>query len=103
MGQQAGPSQFHLKAETGQINMNRQSIINKLKSAGSAHTSKSMNMPVDKSQIRNTYVAVLIAISLIILAYGLVIVFSAVQNNEDYSFTKQLIGVIIGIVLMIVF
>lgn len=82
--------------------MPKSSIINKLKLAGSAHTSETIGN-IDKKQQKNTYVAFLVIISIAILVYGLVVVYSAVQNNIEYSYSKQLIGVIIGIVLMLIF
>ena len=38
-----------------------------------------------------------------LLVYGLVVVWSAVQGNPDFSFKKQLFGVALGIVAMMVF
>lgn len=78
-------------------------FFDKLKLAGSAHSKDTMGAGIDKNQLKNTYVAFLIVVSMAILIYGLVIVYSAVQNNEDYSYFKQLVGVVIGIVLMLVF
>lgn len=83
--------------------MPKPSIINKLKTAGSAHTSESINIANEKNQQKNLYVTLLFVISLVILVFGLVVVYSAVQNNADYSYSKQIIGVIIGIILMLVF
>lgn len=45
----------------------------------------------------------LVAIALCLIAYGLLVVWSAVQGNEDYSFTRQLVGVGLGVVAMMVF
>ena len=45
----------------------------------------------------------LVAIALCLIAYGLLVVWSAVQGNEDYSFTRQLMGVGLGVVAMMVF
>lgn len=42
-----------------------------------------------------------IIVILTLVSYGLLIVWSAVQGNEDYSFTRQLQGVAIGAVFMI--
>lgn len=84
--------------------MAKSSIINKLKTAGSAHTADSLGTKnLDKSELKNVYLALLFIISLAILIFGLVIVYSAVQSNEEYSFTRQIIGVAIGIALMLVF
>lgn len=84
--------------------MPKPKVINRLKSAGSAHTKDTIgSSAVDKSQLRNVYVAALFTISILILIAGLIIVYSAVQNDDNYSYTKQLIGVVIGIVLMLIF
>lgn len=45
----------------------------------------------------------LVAVALCLIAYGLLVVWSAVQGNEDYSFTRQLMGVGLGVVAMMVF
>lgn len=37
-----------------------------------------------------------------LVAYGLVVVYSAVQGNETYSFTRQLTGIGIGAILMLI-
>ena len=84
--------------------MARFAVLDKLKVGGSAHTRDSVGVSaVDKSQLRNVYVAFLFAISLAILVFGLIIVYSSVQNNEEYNFARQLVGVLIGVVLMLVF
>lgn len=36
-----------------------------------------------------------------VVAYGLVIVYSAVRGDEDYSFSRQLAGVAVGLALMV--
>ncbi len=36
----------------------------------------------------------------LLVGYGLVVVYSAVSNDEDYSFSRQLAGVLAGIVVM---
>lgn len=67
--------------------MSKPSIINRLKTAGSAHTAESMGTKnVDKGQLKNIYLVALISIGLLILVYGLIVVYSAVQNNEEYSY-----------------
>jgi rod shape determining protein RodA len=38
----------------------------------------------------------------LLVAYGLVVVFSAVSADDDYSFTRQLAGVAVGAVIMVV-
>lgn len=38
----------------------------------------------------------------LLAGYGLLIVYSAVLNNEEYSFNRQLQGVLVGLVLMVV-
>ena len=83
--------------------MARPKVFDKLRIAGTAHTKESLSSNIDKTQLKNSYIALLIVVSVAILIFGLVIIFSAVQNNEDYSFTKQLVGVVIGIILMGVF
>ena len=44
----------------------------------------------------------LIIVVALLAAYGLVVVHSAVANNEDYSFMRQAAGVAIGIVAMLI-
>lgn len=83
--------------------MAKPKVFDKLRIAGTAHTKESLSSNVDKTQLKNSYIALLIAASVAILIFGLVIIFSAVQTNEDYSFTKQLVGVVIGVILMVVF
>lgn len=79
-------------------------IFTKLKSAGSAYTGKSVSSKsIDKVKSRNVYMVLLFLISTALLILGMVIVYSAVQNNEEYAFSKQVIGIVIGIVLMLVF
>ena len=45
----------------------------------------------------------LIVVAVCLVAYGLLVVWSAVQGNEDYSFSRQVVGVGLGIVVMVVF
>lgn len=42
-----------------------------------------------------------LTVSLLLVCLGLVVVWSAVYSNDDYSFTRQLSGVAIGLVFMI--
>ncbi len=39
-------------------------------------------------------------VTVLLVAYGLLVVFSAVSANEDYSFTRQLAGVAVGAIAM---
>lgn len=41
------------------------------------------------------------AVAAVLVVYGLVICWSATQGDSDYSFTKQLVGVALGLVLMV--
>lgn len=43
-----------------------------------------------------------IAVVALLVVYGLVVVYSAVRTDADYQFSRQLIGVAVGAVLMIV-
>ena len=43
-----------------------------------------------------------LAIIVILVCFGLIVVYSAVSNDPDYSFTRQLAGVAAGIVAMVV-
>ncbi len=43
-----------------------------------------------------------LVVAFLLVCFGLVVVWSAVSANEDYSFTRQLTGVAIGLVFMIV-
>ncbi|MDO5329305.1 MAG: rod shape-determining protein RodA [Coriobacteriia bacterium] len=79
--------------------MKNDSLLNRLKSTGSAYLHRSK---VDPIQNRTRYIFFLYLFSAAIILFGLIIVFSAVQNNEDYEFSRQLICVLIGIVLMII-
>ncbi len=45
----------------------------------------------------------LVAVVVALLAYGLLVVWSAIQGNENYSFSRQLMGVGLGIVAMLAF
>lgn len=42
----------------------------------------------------------LVLVSVLLIAYGLTICWSAVQGNEDYSFTRQAAGVCVGLILV---
>ncbi|MEF9877297.1 MAG: FtsW/RodA/SpoVE family cell cycle protein, partial [Gordonibacter sp.] len=44
----------------------------------------------------------LIIVAALLLSYGLIVVYSAVSNNENYSFSRSLAGVAAGLVVMIV-
>ena len=39
-------------------------------------------------------------VTVLLVAYGLLVVYSAVNANEDYSFTRQLAGVAVGAIIM---
>ncbi len=45
----------------------------------------------------------LVIVAILLVAYGLLVVWSAVQSNELYSFSRQLTGVIFGVIAMVVF
>lgn len=45
----------------------------------------------------------LILVSVLLVSYGLLVVWSAVYSNELYSFSRQLAGVLIGAILMVAF
>lgn len=55
------------------------------------------------NKLKNVYTALLFCITLVMLVFGLFVVYAAVFNNEDYNFNRQIIGVVIGIVLILVF
>ncbi len=44
-----------------------------------------------------------LGIAFALVAFGLIICYSAVQNDPDYSFTRQLAGVAMGVILMAIF
>lgn len=78
-------------------------IFNRLKSAGSAHSSDSVNINAAEQRYgKSVYVVLLITLSLAIIVMGLLVVYSAVRNNEDYQYSKQIIGVVIGIIITLV-
>lgn len=54
-------------------------------------------------KLRNVYATLLFIFMIAMLVFGLIIVYSAVQNNEDYNYSRQLIGVVVGVILMLVF
>ena len=46
-----------------------------------------------------------VALALVVVAllgYGLLVVWSAIQTNENYSFSRQLMGVAMGVVAMLI-
>lgn len=43
----------------------------------------------------------LLIVTVLLVTLGLVVVYSAVSNNDNYSFTRQLLGVIIGFAIML--
>ena len=45
----------------------------------------------------------LVIVATLLIGYGLLVVWSAVQSNDMYSFTRQLTGVVLGVIAMIVF
>lgn len=45
----------------------------------------------------------LLAVALCLVLYGLMVVWSAIQGNENYSFSRQLMGVGLGVIAMLVF
>lgn len=45
----------------------------------------------------------LVVIAACLVAYGLLVVWSAVQGNEDYSFSRQAMGVGLGVIAMVAF
>ena len=44
----------------------------------------------------------LIMVALLLVVYGLVIVWSAIQGDSDYSFSRQLLGVALGVIAMLI-
>ena len=44
----------------------------------------------------------LVLVTLVLLAYGLVTVWSAIQGDPDYSFSRQLMGVGLGVIAMLI-
>ena len=59
------------------------------------------NRPTRRGGLPAINLPFLVIIALLVL-YGLVVVYSAVSTDEDYSFTRQLVGVGIGVVVMAV-
>ena len=43
----------------------------------------------------------LLVVIVLLVTLGLVVVYSAVSNNDNYSFSSQLIGVVFGFVIML--
>ena len=52
---------------------------------------------------RNSIPWALVFITTILVAYGLLVVWSALQFNDNYSFQRQVMGVVMGVVIMIFF
>lgn len=44
----------------------------------------------------------LVMVALLLAIYGLVIVWSAIQGDSDYSFSRQLLGVALGVIVMLI-
>lgn len=83
--------------------MKKNSFLNKLKIAGSAHGSDTLNSSgLGARYGKSIYIASLLAVSLAIIIFGLLVVYSATRNNEDYQYFKQIVGVLLGIVLMLI-
>ena len=66
-----------------------------------AHAPRETTRPARRFQIPAVHVPFLIVIVLLV-AYGLVVVYSAVSADADYNFTQQLVGVAVGAVVMAV-
>lgn len=45
----------------------------------------------------------LLIVAALLVAYGLLVVWSAVQGNETYSFSRQTLGVLMGCIVMLMF
>lgn len=45
----------------------------------------------------------LLVVAVLLVAYGLLVVWSAVQGNEMYSFSRQAVGVLMGCIVMLMF
>lgn len=57
----------------------------------------------DRRDVRSAVCTPLVAAAAMLLAFGLLICWSAVQGDADYNFTRQLTGVAGGLVLMAIF
>ena len=44
----------------------------------------------------------LMVVSLLLVVYGLIVVWSAIQGDSDYSFSRQLLGVALGVIAMLI-
>ena len=64
-----------------------------------SHVARGDRRPARGSFLSAINVPFLVVIALLVL-YGLVVVYSAVSADEDYSFSRQLVGVGIGAVVM---
>lgn len=51
---------------------------------------------------RNRLIAALFITSVVLVVFGLFVVYSAISYDSNYSFAKQIGGVIFGLVLMLV-
>lgn len=45
----------------------------------------------------------LLIVAALLVAYGLLVVWSAVQGSETYSFSRQALGVLMGCIVMLMF
>ncbi len=71
--------------------------ISTVRTAGSS----SVKLPKAFSRF-NTGVLPLIIVATLLVVYGLIICWSATANDPDYSFTRQLAGTAVGLVLMLI-
>ena len=61
-----------------------------------------MNRSARISKRSESYIPIPFVISIVLVTlYGLVVSFSATSANPDYSFTRQLVGVVVGAALMV--
>ena len=56
-----------------------------------------------RTSLANSIPWPLVIVATLLVGYGLLVVWSAVQGNELYSFTRQLTGVALGMVAMVLF
>lgn len=79
--------------------------IDRMRTPQGSYVGSSLPDPTGRSRRRGVLGAVplpLCAVAAVLTCYGLLTVWSAVQGNADYSFSRQLTGVGLGIIAMLV-
>ncbi len=68
----------------------------------SAPRRNSESAPRPRRSIASIVPIPLMMVALLLVVYGLIIVWSAIQGDSDYSFSRQLLGVALGVIAMLI-